>query len=68
MWGPVGRGKTTIMELFARTMPKDVVVKRHSIEKLLAHIGQLEAKGQAGPAAGGAGGAAARKSARAAYK
>jgi cell division protein ZapE len=38
MWGPPGRGKKMIMQLFSRTLPPVVKMRHHSLPWLLRHV------------------------------
>lgn len=55
MWGPPGRGKTMIMQLFSRTLPPYVAVRHHTLPWLLRHIQERcgELQQQRGRAQGG---------------
>jgi protein AFG1 len=38
LWGPIGSGKTLLMDLFARTLPRGARVRREHLHGLLAHV------------------------------
>jgi hypothetical protein len=38
LWGPIGSGKTLLMDLFARTLQPGVRVRREHLHGLLAHV------------------------------
>jgi len=38
LWGPIGSGKTMLMDLFCRTLPPAVTARREHLHGLLTHI------------------------------
>jgi protein AFG1 len=38
LWGPIGSGKTMLMDLFSRTLPPSVIVRREHLHGLLTHV------------------------------
>lgn len=38
LWGPIGSGKTMLMDLFLKTLPPGVAARREHLHALLAHV------------------------------